>query len=531
MNNQKKPKDGWRFLWVGGISIAMAGGLMAILLFTLMLTPRAAIHRSFFSETPSISQMSPLSVEPDRIDQQKRRFIGIPDAKIISVQNIYSTVAAITTTFRSYASIPDIVVAKPIAPESNQYYSATSEFSGSATIEFEGPVAAVNFQLTEFGNDAYLGIGVELESQTHQAVGKQRLGKGLLIMPGLNFIPYLLRDSEWDTTFGLQNLSSSNASVAISFYLSDGRILTSQFFLLPAMETVLFSASELLNGTERYVGGAAIASDQPLIIASNIRLENKLKGIRASYPAASNLDFSTSWVVPALFNQYDLQSSELCTINSNSVDINIEVHYSDGITRTASLIKPGAPICFQQGFEGHGIGWAGGATVTATHPIPLVVIVSAATDNGKEVGKWAYTPSTRSQTEKRTIGFPFLIDGPQQWQSTLYLYNDGVTDATITPRIVDRLGYIPCGKTITLATGAFQALALAQAAPFFEEGMGYFTSTVPIAVAAGGTSGKALSDISDRHFGYEAAYYGEELAQSTRPCSSTQFAFLPLVLR
>jgi hypothetical protein len=462
--------------------------------------------------------------------QMRRGFIGLPDAKTLSVQSLLPETANITVTFAYSNGTPAQTSYDSLPAESLKIYPGPADFTGLGRVEMaqagaqSAPLFGVNTALLAgSGNDAYLGLAWE-ESSFSQQLGQP-------LQPLIAFyiaIPYITRGG-WNSSFTMQNRSIYvPAMVEVDFYNTDGTLAHPEAYVIPAGGALTVDLTQAQLPYSDWWGSAMISSDQPVAVASVHEFNAEL-GLSDAYQGVSRSDASTALVAPALFNASDLQTSVLCVQNTGSTDSDVKVSYTDGVTTTRP-IPASAPYCFNQGAEGHAPGWMGGALITSMNSQPLVAAVIVTAYNGSPVGRWSYTVPSQGML-KPAVAFPLLNSHHDGWTSKIYLYNSGNSTAVITPRYVgSSSGFVSCAQPISISAQSAISISQADLPAFNEVSMGYFTSTQPaVAAAVGFTSDKPLGT-TDRHFGHEAAY-ADGIGTPQRPCGTVHKVFLPTVIR
>lgn len=466
--------------------VVILGACPSLLIFAFLLT------LAWMAPTPTFAQETGQSTrEPDQGQKIQRGFIGVPNAKTLYVQTLTQG-AVVTITYRSFTLGSSIVVTDSLAARWSQSYAAPPNFRGGAIIESSAPVYVANLDLTEQGNAAYLGF-----ERTEEFIRSQDATDA-----DPQSLPYVIQLKQAYTTFCVQNLSAVSAFGTVYHHDENGALVDTESLELQPLQSQCFVG--------RVNGSVIVASSQPIEVAT-VDTEDRLQGLRAIYPAIPLGGYADTFYVPSLFKNWDLQTSRLCIQNANPTPIDLFVTYTDGVAQQVSNLAQ--LVCYDQGTEtdangnAHADNWIGGATITATGQIAVAVAVFSRETSGVERGFWAYTPPSQPLAERRAIAFPILFDGANQWTSTVFLYNPSNEEATVRAFYTDRSGTDPCAEDrFTIPAGQTVALTSDQFVDFVDEGMAFFVSSKPLAAVTSGTSTKALTDISDRHFGYEAAY-------------------------
>jgi len=451
---------------------------------------------------------------------QRRTFIGLPDVNTFSVQNILSETTHITVTF----ALPDGTIVETftdtVPPESAYIHTAPENFTGLAHIESDRRIHGIDFELSDSGNDAYLGLEFGDEDQAQQAP----------LAPGCygGYIPLVVKAYQgWSTVFTIQNrLGSYTGNLAVWFYDQGGDVVHTVYSMITLNGSESFDLADMADVENGYIGSVFYCADQPLTVAS-VRTYNDGLGLRSAYRGGTPLETSHILIVPALFKASDLQTSEICVQNAGGITQTVSVTYTDGLTDTTP-INPHALNCFDQGMEGHDEGWTGGAIITGEEQFFAVVNVTAY--NGiTPVGRWSYTvPGQNVVTD--TLALPLLFNSFEGWTSEIHLYNFNSSSSVITPRFVSYpAGFVHCAEPFTIPAHAVHSISQSELPRAFDVSMAYFTATQPVVAVVSATSNKPLGD-ADRHFGYGAAY--PDIAISfPDTCDTIREVFLPLTLK
>ncbi len=448
----------------------------------------------------------------------RRGFIGLPDVSTFGVQNMPGATTHITVTESlSNGAVIDTVF-QTIPSEAARFYTSTADL---AYIEADQQIFGANFELSEKGNDAYLGLEL-IDSTTNQAGGLGALTFDV-------FLPYLVRlNNGWTTTFALQNKSeTTSATVFVGFY-DQSSFAGSETLNIPAGGSVSFDLGDMGTLPVGFLGSAVISADQEVAVAS-VRIYNTARGLRAAYPGVSTYSASQTLASPALFKNNNGQTSQVCVQNAGTSTDIVTVNYSDSRSAMAA-IQPGIAHCFDQGAENHVSGWQGGAIISSISPLAVVVIVTAY-ENNLPVGRWSYTASA-TQAVGQAIALPMVFTHFEgnggDWNSDIYLYNFGASPSLVTPRYsFTPDDFIYCGVPFTIPAGQMHSLSLAGLPSSFGPGMAYFSATQPVATASSVFDKNAALSGRDRYFGYEAAY---PEAPISFPDSCDSFKnFLPII--
>lgn len=436
-----------------------------------------------------------------------RGFIALPSAGTISVQNLTATSVGITVEYYSLAGQKITETTDNISGEAITIFAKPQDFEGFARVNVDDELQVVNYELTEAGNDAYIG-----SFSINQIFNRN--------FPDLAFhlpIPYVVKNRDgFSSKFTLQNLGNNRGTLVLSFYQgSETPIFLN--YIIQAGEAIAIDLADLSEIPDNFRGSVILTSDQPQGVSGSVRTYNDPVGIRHAYIASPLTD--AKLFAPTLFKKYNLQSSKLCVQNFATFSDSITVTYTDNVSATVPSLQPGRLHCFDQANESHADGWAGSGTIVSSSGAQLVAVVIVEAKEGEQLrGSWSYEAIRNSDlASQKVLGFPLLLNDADNWSTVGYLYNPGTTPATVIPRYISRSGVIPCVEDFTIAPGGVHSISPQTLPADFGQGMAYFLADQPLAGAVGATSSRALGD-TDRHFGYSGASTTQSVA-ATQPCN------------
>jgi hypothetical protein len=475
----------------------------------------------------------------NRPQAASRGFIGLPSANDITVQSLLSSTADLTVTFALTTGQVLISQTQLMPAESVRIYpgppGVTVPVQGLvdvlANTQPDLRIFALNTEQSSTGNTAYLGVPLSPDVPSEPNCAGPMFTFD-------NCLPYAVKGVDgWTTTFVIQNQSPfSPANMVANFLDSQTGQTYYNVGLVPPSNngSVVYDLSQIPEVPTGFVGSIIIISDQPFAIASAVHSSNGALGLSGDYRAGDAAMTGPVLVAPTLFNQSDLQTSELCVQNGYSITQTVSVAYSDGVTKSFSL-GPVFSHCFEQDAEGHTVGWTGGAIITGTNDLLAIVNVTAYSDtlHTRPVGRWSYAVPSQVQIAVGAAALPLLYNHTPQANSTItiHVYNPGETTTVITPRyIAYPTSKVYCASSITMPAHSKIVLGPSDLPPGEFIGSGYLTATGPVAVVVSATSAEPLGT-TDRHFGYEAGY-PDSRVQPQAPCGAIlSKVFLPAVHR
>ena len=458
----------------------------------------------------------------------QRGFIGLPNVNTISVQNTLTTATNITVTFVLSDGTTENTIVDTLPPESMRIYADPGGDSNQGYIEAVANVSdfgdrllvfGTNFELSEKGNDAYLGLEWADETFLSQ------------FDPYDNRLPLVTKNhAGWTTAFTVQNPPPYDAAnVVLSFYDQAVSWSHHEAATIDVGGSRLFNLADMPYIPEGFIGSVVVCSDQPVSVTS-VRMYHTALGLRGAYPGIFRYEADTTLMAPALFKASDMQTSELCVQNVGDVSSKVEVAYTDGVTNTVTLDLH-ASHCFDQSAEAHVPGWSGGALITGDSELAGVVSVTAYSGD-TPVGRWMYSVPPLDQVASGAVALPLLFNDSLSWTSTVHLFNWGDSQAVVVPRYVSFShpeGFVHCAQPITIPAESAVSIPQSELPPFIDIATGYFTATQPVAAVVSVASDKPIGD-TDRHFGYGAGY-PETQIDPQKPCDKVREVFVPIVLK
>jgi len=245
----------------------------------------------------------------------------------------------------------------------------------------------------------------------------------------------------------LMNLGSSDASVVLTFYDTDGNVDATINATLsanrPASWNQLFYPPELPSG---WNGSVVVSSDQPLAAIVNEYTVPNVES--ASYTGSES--GSTTVYLPAILKNAWSWTTTFAVQNAGSGDTDITVEFRDMSgalvdTDTYTGIKAGASVYCNQGLDDElGSFFAGSAKITSSVQ-PVVAVVN---EDSTVYDTMSYNGFTSGST---SLYLPSILKWYWSWSTDIRMMNVGSssTDATLEFRDLD--GNLAYATTVTLA--------------------------------------------------------------------------------
>lgn len=246
-----------------------------------------------------------------------------------------------------------------------------------------------------------------------------------IILVSLVAIPASAQSIVWTSGFQVQNLSTSQAHVVISYYNQNGtKAIADVSDTIPAMSSKTYYPIHAADG---FNGSVVVSSDQPVVAIANTL------GNSPQY-AASTESFSggsTSVMLPLIMRGNSGYYTWFNVQNAGSADASVTVQYVPGgagsaYTAPAVTIKPGAAATFsQRDLANLGTKFVGSAIVTSSQPIVATVMQVGETFKNM----LGYNGFTQGST---TVSFPLIMANNSGYYTGFQVQNVGSAQATVT---------------------------------------------------------------------------------------------------
>jgi hypothetical protein len=248
----------------------------------------------------------------------------------------------------------------------------------------------------------------------------------------------------YTASINVQNLSTSNASIVITFYNPDGTTAGTTSDTIPGSGRVFYFP--LSGVTSGFNGSAVVSSDQQVAAVVNVLGNNGVA-------AASYIGFQaggTTLNLPLLMKGNFGYNTWFKVQNTGSAATNITVNYSDGTSATANNVAPGASATFDQSTETHSL-TVFAATVTASQPIAASVIEENSTT------MFAYNGFTAGSTLPVA---PLINANYFGYITGIEIQNGGGASTQVTMSFTPALAGTACTETHTIAPGQAKTFSL-----------------------------------------------------------------------
>jgi len=301
--------------------------------------------------------------------------------------------------------------------------------------------------------------------------------------------------------FQVQNLSSSTASVTITFYNADGSTEST------VNDTISASGSKTyfpLGVSEGFNGAVVISSDQQVAAVVNVHGDNMVAN--ASYDGVTSGSLTVS--LPLLMKDNSGYNSWYRVLNVGTSAANVDVSYSDGTTSSA-IIQANGQATFDQATETHSAK-VFSATITSDQEIAVVVMEESPTT------MFAYNGFTGGCTNPV---MPLVNANNSGYTTGIQIQNTGSSATEVTVTYTPSAAGSTHTETKTIAPGQSQTFALGLFSSLGEKFIGSARVT-------GNSANEPLVAIVNQHI---IGQNGEAYS-AFDPSTATDTVVLPLIM-
>ncbi|HQL91996.1 MAG TPA: hypothetical protein PK381_01430 [Anaerolineaceae bacterium] len=255
----------------------------------------------------------------------------------------------------------------------------------------------------------------------------------------------------FESSIQIRNLSANAGQITLAFYNLNGFMVGSSDQPIGPNETLSFLRTTMPIAPG-FDGSVVVASNVPVAGMSNLHGLLNASDVM-TYGAFTAFDSgSTTAYLPTLMKDNWGYDTFFYVQNLGGADTNITVSYSDGVTKTATGVKPGASAKFDQALESHSEK-VFAATVTATQGIAVTVAQNGPTLLAyNSFAEGSYFPV-----------MPLVQENHYGYFSGIQIQNIGSEDAEVkvlyTPSLHGTSCYerqtIPAGESRTFGEPAF----------------------------------------------------------------------------
>jgi len=281
------------------------------------------------------------------------------------------------------------------------------------------------------------------------------MNKTVRILLGLSLLAALLIPASvasaqlgaYGSSFQVQNLTSEEATIVITFYNQDGTVATTVDDTIAASSSNTYFAVTTPGLPDTFTGSAVISSDKEIRAIHNLDASNFTYGASSSGYTAG----ATALSLPLIMRANSGYTTWFNVQNAGSGTATVSVAFAAGLdgtdwTHPDVTIEPGAAYTFDQtDMTNLGAVFVGSATVTSDQPIVATVV---------EVG-----PTTLYAYDGFTDGDPAIVGPLFQYynagfSSSVQVQNTGSTATTVTLDYTPSFAGVACEETQTIEPGA-----------------------------------------------------------------------------
>jgi hypothetical protein len=252
----------------------------------------------------------------------------------------------------------------------------------------------------------------------------------------------------WTSGFQVQNLSSSTASIVVSYYNQDGTKNISD-----VSDTISGMGSKTyfpISANPGFNGSVVVSSDQPVVaIANTLGNSPQYAASTESFSEGSN-----SVKLPLIMKNNSGFYTWFNVQNAGSSDASVTVQFvpgssGTGYTTSAQTIKPGAAATYNQRLEPDanlGTTFVGSAVVNSSQPVVATVM-----QVGEGLAKimMGYNGFTTGST---AVSLPLIMANNSGYFTGYQVQNVGTSAATVTIDYGENIvgSFAPPDDTVTL---------------------------------------------------------------------------------
>ena len=338
----------------------------------------------------------------------------------------------------------------------------------------------------------------------------------------------------YNSGFQVQNLEATDASITIMFYDRTGTAVTTVTDTVSANSSnTYFPLTNLGNEGSSvpsgFDGSVVIASDKKVAAITNITGSDGTDPLAYGESYSGFTGGSNTASIPLLMKGNFGYDTWFSVQNVGSVDATVTVNYSDGVTSSPTVVKPGAAAKFEQASEAHATGWVGSAVVDS----PAAPIAISALEVGPTT-LFAYNGFGAGSTDPV---MPLVNENNFGYVTGIQIQNLGAADSDVTVSYAPGAGQpgtactetrtIPAGKSVSFALYVFTTFTDPNASSLVSETCAAGPTFVGSASVTANTASQDLVAIVNQlntAANKGAAYNGFD------PASATDTVVFPLIM-
>lgn len=266
-----------------------------------------------------------------------------------------------------------------------------------------------------------------------------------------------------DSALLVQNVSSSDANVTITFYNSDGTSTTVSNQVISAGSSNNFFG-QVIGLPDGFIGWAEISSDQPVVGIIQTVLSNEFYEIDTPFETANDVIF------PRAFKGVDqggvTRTSQVFIANTgnSAATVNVTFASADGVvvdTDTLNLNAKAGAVIDLADRPALNSGQTYVVSANAANPLLIAEMPPA---NGPVVDRADYKGGTVNNGGIPTIYLPRTVKRPLNY-SVINLQNPNGSDAIVLTEYFDENGQAVHSANNTIAAGGLLPINLSEVAP------------------------------------------------------------------
>ncbi|MBN1317885.1 MAG: hypothetical protein JXA42_20540 [Anaerolineales bacterium] len=248
----------------------------------------------------------------------------------------------------------------------------------------------------------------------------------VLLASMIIYMPVSGANISWTSGFQVQNLSDTEANIAVGYFNQDGtQAIPDVTDTIPPMDSKTYYPIDAASG---FNGSVIVSSDQPVVAIANT-LGNSPQYAASTEGFAGGAD---SIMLPLIMRGNAGYYTWFNVQNASGDDVNVTVEYvagSSGNNYTADpvTIKPGAAATFSQ----HDISQLGtkfvGSAVVTSDSGPIVATVMQVGETYKNM--MGYNGFTAGSTE---VSLPLVMSNNSGYYTGIQVQNVGDQETTVT---------------------------------------------------------------------------------------------------
>ena len=235
-----------------------------------------------------------------------------------------------------------------------------------------------------------------------------------------------------NTSFQVQNLSSTDANVHIVFYDDTGSEVAAATVddTIPGGSSTLYVQSLNDDLPEPFNGSVVVSSNQPVAAIGVQEAKNSSNQLyQGTYSGFSADQAADTFYIPTIMKAFYGYTTEISVQNASSANVDVTINYKDGYTDSTTGVKPGQVVRFNNAdTSSMPAGYIGSATITATGG-EVVAVVNQDNEAGLQQQTYEGFSTAASGT---TLYAPVLMRGFYGFDTSVQVQNVGGGSTSVT---------------------------------------------------------------------------------------------------